>query len=71
MNVANALLGDFSSICFNEFNPVVDGNVLRLLSRYYGLKTPIDSLKAQRKIKEIGQKLINKTNLILHKKETA
>ena len=51
-----------SSICFNEFNPVVDGNVLRLLSRYYGLKTPIDSLKAQRKIKEIGQKLINKTN---------
>jgi A/G-specific adenine glycosylase len=34
-----------SSICFNEFNPVVDGNVLRLLSRYYGLKTPIDSLK--------------------------
>ena len=51
-----------SSICFNEFNPVVDGNVLRLLSRYYGLKTPIDSLKSQRKIKEIGQKLINKTN---------
>ena len=51
-----------SSICFNEFYPVVDGNVLRLLSRYYGLKTPIDSLKSQRKIKEIGQKLINKTN---------
>jgi len=60
-------IGDYtasaiSSICFNEFNPVVDGNVLRLLSRYYGLKTPIDSLKAQRKVKEIGQKLINKTN---------
>ena len=51
-----------SSICFNEFHPVVDGNVLRLLSRYYGLKTPIDSLKAQKKIKQIGKKLINKTN---------
>jgi A/G-specific adenine glycosylase len=49
-----------SSICFNEFNPVVDGNVLRLLSRYYGLKIPIDSLKAKRLVKNIGQKLINK-----------
>jgi A/G-specific adenine glycosylase len=49
-----------SSICFNEFNPVVDGNVLRLLSRYYGLKIPIDSLKAKRLVKQIGQKLINK-----------
>ena len=58
-------IGDYtasaiSSICFNEYNPVVDGNVLRLISRYYGLKTPIDSLKGQRNIKEIGKKLINK-----------
>jgi A/G-specific adenine glycosylase len=58
-------IGDYtasaiSSICFNEYNPVVDGNVLRLLSRYYGLKTPIDSLKGQRNIKEIGKKLISK-----------
>ena len=58
-------IGDYtasaiSSICLNEYNPVVDGNVLRLLSRYYGLKTPIDSLKGQRNIKEIGKKLISK-----------
>ena len=58
-------IGDYtasaiSSICFNEYNPVVDGNVLRLLSRYYGLKTPIDSLKGQRNIREIGKKLISK-----------
>ncbi|MDA9882745.1 A/G-specific adenine glycosylase [Flavobacteriaceae bacterium] len=58
-------IGDYtasaiSSICFNEYNPVVDGNVLRLISRYYGLKTPIDSLKGQRNIREIGKKLINK-----------
>ena len=58
-------IGDYtasaiSSICFNEYNPVVDGNVLRLLSRFYGLKTPIDSLKGQRNIKEIGKKLISK-----------
>ena len=60
-------IGDYtasaiSSICFNEYNPVVDGNVLRLLSRYYGLKTPIDSLKGQRNIREIGKKLISKVD---------
>ena len=58
-------IGDYtasaiSSICFNEYNPVVDGNVLRLLSRYYGLKTTVDSLKGQRNIREIGKKLISK-----------
>ena len=60
-------IGDYtasaiSSICFNEYNPVVDGNVLRLISRYYGLKTPIDSLKGQRDIREIGKKLISKVS---------
>ena len=58
-------IGDYtasaiSSICFNEYNPVVDGNVLRFLARYYGLKTPVDSLKGQRDIKKIGKTLINK-----------
>jgi len=60
-------IGDYtasaiSSICFNEYNPVVDGNVLRLISRHYGLKTPIDSLKGQRNIREIGKKLISKVS---------
>ena len=60
-------IGDYtasaiSSICFHEYNPVVDGNVLRLLSRYYGLKNPIDSLKGQRNIREIGKKLISKVD---------
>ena len=31
-----------SSICFNENVPVVDGNVYRVLSRYFGIKTPIN-----------------------------
>jgi len=60
-------IGDYtasaiSSICFNEYNPVVDGNVLRLISRYFGLKTPIDSLKGERNIREIGKKLISKVS---------
>ena len=60
-------IGDYtasaiSSICFDEYNPVVDGNVLRFLARYYGIKDPIDSKKTQNKVKEIGKKLIDKTD---------
>ena len=40
-------VGDYTasaiaSICFNENVPVVDGNVYRVLSRYFGIKTPIN-----------------------------
>ena len=60
-------IGDYtasaiSSICFDEYNPVVDGNVLRFLARYYGIKDPIDSKKTQNRVKEIGKKLIDKTD---------
>ena len=60
-------IGDYtasaiSSICFDEYNPVVDGNVLRFLARYYGIKDPIDSKKTQNKVKEIGKKKIDKTD---------
>ena len=60
-------IGDYtasaiSSICFDEYNPVVDGNVLRFLARYYGIKDLIDSKKTQNKVREIGKKLIDKTD---------
>ena len=60
-------IGDYtasaiSSICFDEYNPVFDGNVLRFLARYYGIKDPIDSKKTQNRVKEIGKKLIDKTD---------
>ena len=60
-------IGDYtasaiSSICFDEYKPVVDGNVLRFLTRYYGIKDPIDSKKTQNRVKEIGKKLIDKTD---------
>lgn len=32
-----------SSICFDEPQPVVDGNVYRVLSRYFGIAIPINS----------------------------
>ena len=39
-----------------------DGNVLRFLARYYGIKDLIDSKKTQNKVREIGKKLIDKTD---------
>ncbi len=57
-------IGDYTasaiaSICFNEPTPVVDGNVYRFLSRYFGIKTPINSSKGKKEFKELTQKLID------------
>jgi A/G-specific adenine glycosylase len=49
-----------SSICYNEAQPVVDGNVYRFLSRYFGIKTPIDSTKGKKEFREVAAQLITK-----------
>ena len=59
-------IGDYTasaiaSICFNKYNPVIDGNVLRFLSRFYGIKKPIDSITVKKEIKQIAYTLIIKT----------
>ena len=59
-------IGDYtasaiSSICFDKYNPVVDGNVLRFISRIYGVVLPIDSTEGKKKIKGFAKKLIQKT----------
>lgn len=60
-------IGDYtasaiSSICFDEYNPVVDGNVLRLISRFYGIKDSIDSTITKKEIKRICNDLIKFAN---------
>ena len=57
-------VGDYTasaiaSICFNEPTAVVDGNVYRALSRYYGIDTPINSTKGIKEFKELAQALID------------
>ena len=59
-------IGDYTasaiaSICFNKYNPVIDGNVLRFLSRFYGIKKAIDSTIVKKEIKQIAYTLIIKT----------
>lgn len=58
-------IGDYTasaiaSICFNETSAVVDGNVYRVLSRYFGIDTPINSSKGAKEFKALAQELIDR-----------
>ena len=48
-----------SSICFNENTAVVDGNVYRVLSRVFGIETPINSTLGIKQFKLLAQELID------------
>jgi A/G-specific adenine glycosylase len=57
-------IGDYTasaiaSICFNEATAVVDGNVYRVLSRVFGIRTPINSGPGIKEFKELAQQLID------------
>ncbi|SFS63985.1 A/G-specific adenine glycosylase [Lutibacter maritimus] len=59
-------VGDYTasaiaSICYNEATAVVDGNVYRVLARYFGIATPINSTKGIKEFKLLAQKLLNPT----------
>ncbi|MFT5892834.1 MAG: A/G-specific adenine glycosylase [Dokdonia sp.] len=58
-------VGDYTasaiaSISFNEPTAVVDGNVYRVLSRVFGIDTPINSTQGIKEFKELAQELIDK-----------
>jgi A/G-specific adenine glycosylase len=60
-------VGDYTasaiaSICFNAPEAVVDGNVYRVLSRYFGIETPIDTTVGKKQFKVLAQSLIEKDN---------
>jgi A/G-specific adenine glycosylase len=57
-------IGDYTasaiaSICFEEPTAVVDGNVYRVLSRYFGIKTAINSTPGIKEFKALAQTLID------------
>ena len=57
-------VGDYTasaiaSICYNEAAPVVDGNVYRLLARYFNIDTPINSSAGQKEFKALAVELID------------
>lgn len=57
-------VGDYTasaiaSICFGEPTAVVDGNVYRVLSRVFGIDTPINSSEGAKQFKVLAQELID------------
>ncbi len=64
-------VGDYTasaiaSICFNEPTAVVDGNVYRVLARYFGINTPINNTKGVKEFKLLAQRLINPKDPATH-----
>lgn len=61
-------VGDYTasaiaSICYDERQAVVDGNVYRVLSRFFGVGTPINSTEGIRYFKELAQQLLHESNV--------
>lgn len=51
-----------ASICYNEAVAVVDGNVYRVLSRFFGVDTPINSTEGIRYFKELATQVLDANN---------
>ncbi len=49
-----------ASFAFNLPHAVLDGNVMRVLARFFGIKTPIDSNEGKKLFVELAGKLLNK-----------
>lgn len=51
-----------ASFAYNEVVPVVDGNVFRVLSRYFEIETDIASASAKKEFSAMAMELISKVN---------
>jgi len=55
-----------SSFAFNKPYAVVDGNVYRVISRIFGIETPIDSTSGKKEYALIAQSLLSKSQPGMH-----
>jgi A/G-specific adenine glycosylase len=55
-----------ASIAFGLPHPAVDGNIYRVLARYFGISNPIDTTKGKKVFEEIALELIQNKNPGLH-----
>lgn len=51
-----------TSIAFSKPNAVVDGNVIRVITRYYGIENDTRSSKTRRQVQELADELIDEQN---------
>ncbi len=57
-------VGDYTasaiaSFAYNLPTPTIDGNVFRVLARFFGIATPINSSKAKKEFKDLARELID------------
>ena len=55
-----------ASIAFNLPYPALDGNVYRVLSRYFGIETPVDSTKGKKEFYNLANEFIPSDNPGFH-----
>jgi len=60
-------IGDYTaaaiaSFAFNQPYAVVDGNVFRVLARFFGIETPVDTTEGKKLFKELANELLDKNN---------
>jgi A/G-specific adenine glycosylase len=51
-----------ASFCFNLPHAVLDGNVFRVLSRVFGIATPVDTTEGKKQFKELADKVLDKND---------
>ena len=49
-----------ASFAFNQAHAVVDGNVQRVIARYFGITTPVDTVKGKSLFQELAYELLDK-----------
>lgn len=54
--------GAIVSLAFNQPFPAIDGNVYRVLSRYFGIDHPIDSAKAKKEFYQLASDIMDIKN---------
>lgn len=64
-------VGDYTAAAIASFafdlpHAVVDGNVYRVLSRVFGIRTPIDSSPAKKEFQKLADDLLDRTNPALY-----
>ena len=52
------IAAEIASVCYNEVQPAIDGNVQRVISRYFGVIEPINSPQGANQIKSFAKEHI-------------
>ena len=64
--IGNYTAAAIASFAYDLPYAVVDGNVFRVLSRVFGIETPIDTTQGKKQFEELANKLLDKKNAAIY-----